>query len=86
MIEALVRLAHSLADSVPINDLGVDNNARFVQTLRRLKTWVDIDSTHKYSHLCIERDIRSGLYGLVLKQINTILDNEIKYKDDKTRA
>jgi hypothetical protein len=77
LIEALVRMALAYAESK-----SDDADAKFDETLKRLKVWADIEaSTGKYAALNIEKEMRAGRYGLALKQINKLLAKEIKEKD-----
>lgn len=66
LIEAYVRKADAF---ISMKD---DESAKekFVQVLKKLKDWVDIESNGKYAALTIERDIRLQRYGIALKCIN----------------
>jgi uncharacterized membrane-anchored protein YjiN (DUF445 family) len=75
--DALARMAMAYADMATDDDA----NTKFDETLKRLKAWVDIDATEKYSKLVMEREERAGRYGLALKVINKVLSKEIKDKD-----
>lgn len=68
LVEALVRKAYALADSK-----ADGAPERFMDTLSRLKSWVDIDSNGKYAALGLERDCRTGRQGAALKRINKLL-------------
>jgi hypothetical protein len=79
LIEALARLAFADADSI------TDDSRAFDDTLRQLASWIDIESSPKLSTLRIVRDMRAGMYGLAIKQINSILDDEAKDKESTIR-
>lgn len=76
LIEALVRMALVYAEIT-----SDDANAKFHETLKRLKAWADIESSTKYAALNIEKEMRAGHYGLALKQINKLLAKEFKETD-----
>jgi hypothetical protein len=58
-----------------------DAPAKFDDTLKKLKPWVDIDSGDRYAALVIERETRAGRLGSVLKILNKLIPKEIKEKD-----
>ena len=73
LTEALARMAMAYAD---MKTEG--SNAQFDTTLKRLKAWVDIDSSDKHAVLVLQREMQAGRYGLVLKLLNKLLSKEIK--------
>ena len=72
LTEALARMALAYADS---------KDAKFDETLKKLKEWVNIESSTKYATLVMERDSRAENYGLVLKQLDKLLSKDVKEKD-----
>jgi hypothetical protein len=85
LIDALVRLALALNDSTTEGCSNADVDVSFDDTLRQLRSWVDIESSLKFSTLRIAREMRAGRYGMALKQINTMLEDEGKEKDTVIR-
>jgi hypothetical protein len=79
LIEALARLAFAIADSNTAED------STFTDVLRRLNAWTDVDSTPNLVTLLFVREMRAGLYGLALKCINALLDDESKGQECKIR-
>jgi hypothetical protein len=77
LTDALALMAVAYADMAS-ND---DAKAKFDETLKRLKAWVDIDATEKYSKVVMEREERAGRYGCTIKIINKLLSKEVKEKD-----
>lgn len=73
LTDALARTAMAYADMA--------SDSKFDETLKRLKAWVDIDATEKYSKVVMEREERAGRYGSTIKIINKLLSKEIKEKD-----
>jgi hypothetical protein len=72
LTEALARLAFAAAEN------KVDGGTSFDDAIRQLNSWLDIESSPKFSTLRIMRDLRAGMYGLALQQINKMLADEIK--------
>lgn len=72
LIEALSRMASALADQ---------DSDEFLSTLKKLKSWVDIDGSNKYAPLVIQRDEKEKRYASVVKVINKMLAKEVKEKD-----
>lgn len=72
LIEALTRLAFAIADS------STPDEATFTDTIRRINSWIDVDSSPKLSTLRIVKEMRAGMYGLALKSINALLDDDAK--------
>jgi hypothetical protein len=79
LIEALARLAFAIADSDTIDD------AAFNDIIRRLNSWVDVETTPNLMTLLLTREIRAKMYGLGLKCINAVLDDEAKSQECKIR-
>ena len=75
LIEALTRLAFAIADS------DTSDEAAFTNTIRRINSWIDVDSSPKLLTLLIVREIRAGMYGLALKSINALLDDDKKSQE-----
>ena len=66
------------------NDDKDDSASKFDETVKRLQPWVEnLETDAKYAALNIERQMRTGRYGLGLKQINQLLNKEggVKEKD-----
>jgi tripeptidyl-peptidase-2 len=76
LTEALARMAMAYADIKT-----EEAKPKFDETLKKLKAWVDLDSTSKYTPLVLEREERAGRYGIVLKLISKLLSKEVKEKD-----
>lgn len=79
LVEALARLAFAIADSETAED------SAFTDVLRRLNAWIDVDSTPKLVTLLFVKEMRAGMYGLALKCINALLDDETKGQECKIR-
>lgn len=76
LVEAMARsaMAHS--------EMGTaESQAKFDETLTRMKGWIDIESEKQYLTLYLEREKRAGRYGTVVKAINKILSKDVKEKD-----
>jgi len=73
LVEALIRKAFIFAELT-----DEDSSTKFDTTLSVLKSWIDIDVNGKYARLALERDIRSGYFGLALKRINKLLSKNGK--------
>ena len=78
LVEALARMA--LAYSCMSNE-EEGAHEKFVETLKHLKEWIDIESIDKYSQLHMEREERAGRLGSVLKIVNKLLSKDPKEKD-----
>jgi hypothetical protein len=76
LIDALARMALAYADT-----RSDEAAVKFDETLKRLKAWIDIDSSDKYAALVIERETRAGRFGSVLKVLNKLISKESKDKD-----
>ena len=74
LIKALARLASAIADS------DTAEESTFTDIIRRLNSWIDLDSTPNLMTLLFEKEMRTGMYGLALKCINVILDDEQECK------
>lgn len=79
LIEALTRLAFAVADSC------AGDNSEFIDTIRRLNSWIDVDSTPKLLTLLLAKEMHIGMYGLALKCIHVLLDDEAKCQECKIR-
>lgn len=79
LIEALARLAFATSELCPTE------NEAFHDIIRRLDSWIEVDSTPKLSTLVILREMRAGMYGLALKRINVLLDDDAKAQDGTIR-
>jgi tripeptidyl-peptidase II len=81
LVEALARKALAVSEMTTSHD-----STAFDEVVRKLKAWVDIEANGKYAALVIERDCRSGLYGLALKRINKLLSKPTKEGNGTIKA
>ena len=79
LIEAFTRLAFAIADSCDAEKVV------FTDTIRRLSSWIDMDSSPKLSTLLIVREMQAGMYGLALKRINAMLDGDKEGQESTIR-
>ncbi len=79
LIEALARQAFATSELNPTENEG------FGDIIRRLDSWIEVDSTPKLSTLVILKEMRAGMYGLALKSINVLLHDEAKGQEGTIR-
>jgi hypothetical protein len=79
LIEALTRLAFAIADS------NTSDEDVFTNVVRQINSWIDVNCSPKLSTLAIVKEMRAGMYGLALKRINAVLDDDKKGQESTIR-
>ena len=75
LVDALARMALALSETAQANPVDKDSTVSFDETVRQIKSWVNLDSSPKLPTLRIAIEMRAARYGLALKQINKILED-----------